>query len=231
MRRVYRAVSVAPTDTGWRIFLDQRQLQTPANAALVLPTRTLAEAIAAEWDAQKDRILPASMPLMRLAATAMDRVEPQREKVIEEIADYAATDLVCYRADHPADLAARQHAIWQPLIDWATLQFDAPLMVTTGVLPRAQAPEALAAIRRAVAAFSPLPLTALHAATTAASSVVIGLALMHRHVDADDAWQASQLDESYQIEKWGEDPEAAARRAELRRDLEATARFIALLQS
>jgi len=231
MKRAYREVRVTPSDGGWRVLLDGRLLQTPAHASLLLPSRALAEAIAAEWDAQTEQIVPASMPLMRLAATAIDHVEPKRDRVIDEIAGYAATDLVCYRAEHPADLVARQHAGWQPLVDWATLQFDAPLLVTTGVLPKPQPPETLSAIRQAVAAFDTLRLAALHGATTASGSVVIGLALLHRQLDAHGAWQTSQLDETYQIEKWGEDPEAAARREELRRDIAAIDHFIDLLHS
>jgi len=229
MKRAYREARVASAEGGWRILLDARILQTPARASLLLPTRGLAEAVAAEWAAQKETIVPASMPLMRLAATAIDRVEPQRDKIIDEVAGYAETDLVCYRAERPADLVARQHAVWQPLVDWATLHFDAPLLIATGVLPRRQPPEVLAAIRRAVAARDTLPLTGLHAATTACGSVVVGLALAEGRLDVEGAWQAAQLDETYQIEQWGEDPEATARRAELRRDLDATSSFLRLL--
>jgi chaperone required for assembly of F1-ATPase len=229
MKRAYREARVAAAEGGWRILLDERTLQTPARASLLLPTRGLAEAVAAEWAAQKETIVPASMPLMRLAATAIDRVGPRREEVIDEVAGYAETDLVCYRAEHPADLVARQHAVWQPLVDWATLHFDAPLLVATGVLPRRQPSKVLTAIRQAVAARDTLPLTGLHAATTTSGSVVVGLALAEGRLDVEGAWQAAQLDETYQIEQWGEDPEAAARRAELRRDLEAIDRFLTLL--
>src|SRR5262249_2321603 len=161
----------------------------------------------------------------------IDRVGPQRDKIIDEVAGYAETDLVCYRAERPADLVARQHAVWQPLVDWATLNFDAPLLVATGVLPRRQPPKVLAAIRRAVAARDTLLLTGLHAATTTCGSVVGGLALAEGRLDVEGAWQAAQLDETYQIEQWGDDHEAAARRTELRRDLEAIERFFHLLSA
>ncbi|HZF36488.1 MAG TPA: ATP12 family protein [Candidatus Angelobacter sp.] len=230
MRRVYREVRVAPAGGGWSILLDTRTLHTPARAPLLLPRRGLAAAIAAEWDAQTDKVVPAAMPLMQLAATAIDRTEPQRRQVIDEIVGYGATDLVCYRAERPADLVARQSAAWQPLLDWLTLRFDAPLLVTTGVIPRTQPETALAAIRAAVEALDPFWSTALHGATTACGSVVIGLALVERCLDAEGAWQASQLDESFQIEAWGEDAEAAARRAALKRDIEATWRFMELLR-
>lgn len=231
MKRVYRAVAVAPGDGGWQVMLDSRVLHTPAKAPLLLPNRALAAAVAAEWDAQVETIVPATMPLMRLAATAIDRVAPQRERVIEEVAAYAGTDLVCYRAERPAELVARQQAIWQPLVDWATLRYDAPLIVTTGVVPRPQPAGAVAAIHAAVAAFDDFSLTAVHDLTTTCGSVVIALALAESHLEPEAAWQASQLDETYQIEKWGEDAEAGRRRAAIRSDIEASCRFLVLLRS
>ena len=231
MKRVYRAVAVAPGDGGWQIMLDSRVLRTPAKAPLLLPSRALAEAVAAEWDAQVETVVPATMPLMRLAATAIDRVVPQRARVIEEVVGYAGTDLVCYRADRPAELVGRQQAIWQPLVDWATLRYDAPLIVTTGIVPRPQPAGAVAAIQTAVAAFDDFSLTALHGLTTACGSVVIALALAEAHLEPEAAWQASQLDETFQIEKWGEDAEASRRRTAIRADIEDSCRFLALLRN
>lgn len=230
MRRVYREVRVAPSGGGWSILLDARSLQTPARAALLLPRRALADAVAAEWDAQTENVVPATMPLMRLAATAIDRTAPQRAAVIDEIVGYAETDLVCYRADRPLELVARQGEAWQPLVDWITLRFDAPLLVTAGVVPKPQPAAAIGAIRAAVEPSDPFWLTALHSATTACGSVAIGLALAEQYLDAGRAWQLSQLDETFQIEQWGEDPEAALRRANLKRDIEATAHFMELLR-
>jgi chaperone required for assembly of F1-ATPase len=230
MKRVYREVRVAPAGDGWSILLDARALQTPGRAALVLPKRGLAEAIAAEWDAQTEKIVPATMPLMRVAATAIDRVAPQRRQVIEEIIGYVGTDLVCYRADRPAELVARQAALWQPLVDWATLRFDAPLPVTTGIVPHRPPAVVAATFQSAIEPLDLWWLTALHAAATSCGSIVIGLALAEQRLDAEGAWAAAQLDETYQIEQWGEDAEAAARRRELKRDLEATARFMDLLR-
>jgi chaperone required for assembly of F1-ATPase len=230
MRRVYREVRVAPSGGGWSILLDARTLQTPARAPLSVPRRALAEALAAEWDAQTEKVVPATMPLMRLAATAIDRTTAQRGAVIDEIVGYAETDLVCYRAERPPELVARQGAVWQPLVDWVTLRFDAPLVVTAGVVPKTQPAAAIGAIRAAVEPLDPLWLTALHSATTACGSVAIGLALAEQYLDAEGAWRASQLDETFQIEQWGEDPEAALRRANLKRDIEAVARFMDLLR-
>lgn len=231
MKRVYREVQVASAGAAWKIMLDERELQTPARHPFLLPNEGLAGAIASEWQVQVDRILPGTMPLTRLAATAIDRVRSNRQKTIDDIVGYAETDLVCYRAERPADLVARQTATWQPLVDWATLRFDAPMLVVTGVIPRRQSPAVAAALRAAMADMDEFWLSALHEATTLCGSIVIGLALRERRLDAESAWRASQLDETYQIEKWGEDADAVRRHADIRRDLDAACRFMCLLQA
>jgi chaperone required for assembly of F1-ATPase len=229
MKRAYKQVAAGPVDGGWGVALDGRPMRTPGKNPLALPTAALAAAIAAEWDAQQDEIRPASMPLTRLAATAIDRTAPQRDKVVDEIAGYAGTDLVCYRADHPPALAARQQAAWQPLIDWAALRYDAALAVTCGVIPTRQPPAALKAFAAAVAALDDFRLTALHALTATCGSLVIALAVLEDRLDAGTAFAASQLDETFQIEAWGEDAETAARRQALADDIAAASRFLKLL--
>jgi chaperone required for assembly of F1-ATPase len=156
-------------------------------------------------------------------------VAKRHAAVAAEIAKYAETDLVCYRADHPPELAQRQQAAWGPILDWAMLRYDAPLSVTAGVIPAPQDPATLRAYAAAIAAYEPLALTALHAATTACGSVILGLALVEGRLAAAEAYALSQLDETFQIEQWGEDAEAASRRAGLRDDILNAARFIALL--
>ena len=229
MKRVYRNVGTRPAEGGYGIALDGRAMRTPAKRDLVVPSAALAAAIADEWEAQQDDIRPETMPLTRLAATAIDRTSAQREQVIAETANYAGTDLVCYRADHQPALAARQQALWQPLLDWATLRFDAPLTVTAGVIPAPQSPVSLKAFAAAVAEHDEFRLTALHALTAACGSLVIALAVMERRLDAEAAFAASVLDESFQIEAWGEDAEAAKRREALAGDIAAAAQFLELL--
>ena len=229
MKRVYTEVAVEPAEDGFAIMLDGRPVRTPGRRMLAVPSRALAEAIAAEWRAQGDRVEPRSMPLTRLASTALDLVGQRRPAIVDEIAAYAGTDLVCYRADAPAELAARQHAAWQPLLDWAAARYGAALVVTQGVVPRPQPPEALAALRRAVEAYDDMALVALHAATAAAGSLIVALALLDGRIDAAEAFAASQLDETFQIEAWGEDAEAAARRRAVAADIAAAARFLSLL--
>lgn len=225
MKRVYQDAAVVAGEGGFGVVLDGRPVRTPGRRPLVVATRALAEAIAAEWRAQGDRVEPASMPLTRLASTALDLVPERRPAIVGDVADYAATDLVCYRADSPPALVARQHAAWQPLLDWVAERYGAALAVTAGVLPRRQPPEALAALRRAVEAQDDLALVALRAATAAAGSLVIGLALLEGRIGAAEAFELSQLDETFQIERWGEDAEAARRRALLRDDLAQAAAF------
>ena len=229
MKRVYNEVATRAAEGGWGIALDGRPMRTPAKNDLVVPSAALAAAIGAEWDAQQDEIRPATMPLTRLAATAIDRTATLRRQVIEEVSNYAGTDLVCYRADHPPALAARQNAVWQPLIDWAVLRYDAALTVTAGVIPTPQPGSVLKALSGAVVALDDFRLTALHSLTGSSGSLVIALAVLEGRLAADEAFAASQLDEMFQIEAWGEDAEAAARRDAVAADIAAAARLLALL--
>lgn len=229
MKRVYKSVETRAIDGGWGVTVDGRPLRTPAKRELSVPSEALATAIAAEWDAQNPDIRPETMPLTRLATTAIDRTAGDREKIVAEIAAYADTDLVCYRAEHPPALAARQEAVWQPLIDWAAGRYDAGLAVTAGILPTPQSPASLKAYAGVVAALDDFRLTALQAATGACGSLIIALALYERRLDAEAAFAASQLDETFQIEAWGEDAEAMRRRAALAEDIAAAARFLELL--
>ena len=231
MKRVYRQVTIREAPGGWGIALDARPMRTPAKHELIVPSAALAKAIAAEWDAQHDAIRPATMPLTRLAATAIDRTSAQRDLVVTEAANYAGTDLVCYRAERPPELIARQQAEWQPLVDWAMLRYEANLTVTSGIVPQPQSPAALKAFEAAVAAQDDFRLTALHAITAACGSLVIALALLEDRLDADTAFAVSQLDETFQIEAWGEDAEAAARRQALAEDIAAAARFVQLIDA
>jgi chaperone required for assembly of F1-ATPase len=198
---------------------------------LVVPTEPLASAIAAEWRAvpEKAEINISHLPLTRLAATGLDRVPTQREGVIEDTAKYAASDLLCYRATDPASLVQRQQQIWQPVLDWLAERYGARLAVVGGTTFVAQPADALTALRRAVAAHGDLALSALYNLTHMAGSLAIALAVSEKRLSAADAFTAAQLDELYQIERWGEDPTATQRHDNIRRDLEAGTRFLALL--
>lgn len=217
MKAFWSEVTLVAVEGGHIPRLDTRPLKTPARADLILPTRALAEAVADEWRAQSGDVNPATMPLTRAANSAIDRVGQAFDAVAAEIAGYGATDLLCYRAPHPQALADRQAAAWEPLLHWAAQTLDAKLATTTGVIPTAQAPDALENLRARVAAHDPWALTALHDLVTLSGSLVLGLAVSHRHVAAPRAWQISRIDEDWNAEEWGEDAEAS-RQAALKRD-------------
>src|SRR5262245_27075218 len=133
-RRFYKSAGIAPVEGGWGILLDGKPLRSPAKRPFVLPTEALAAAIAEEWQAQGEKISPSSMPLMQFAATALDRLADNRSGLIEEIAGYGRSDLICYRADEPSSLVRRQEERWQPLIAWAAERYDITLNITAGIV-------------------------------------------------------------------------------------------------
>ena len=231
MKRFYQKAEPAKRAGGYAVTLDGKPIKTPGKRDLLVPSEALAAAVAEEWNAQQAEVRAATMPLTRLATTTADRVATQRDAIIRQTANYAATDLVCYRAAHPPALAARQQAVWQPLIDWAVLHYDAPLVVTSGVIPKSQPAASLRALAAVVAEQDDFALTALHVATATCGSLIIALALLEGQLDAGGAFAVSQLDESFQIEAWGEDAEQAARRRALAADIDAAARYLSLLRA
>ena len=226
-RRFYKDVSVTG-DLG--IALDGRAVKTPLKAPLRLPTRALAEAVAAEWDAQAEKIDPASMILTKLANTAIDRVRGDRARIEAEVLDYANSDLVCYRADRPPALVQRHAAVWDPVVDWARTALDAPFEVTDGVIHKPQPPAAIAAHGLALAALNDFELAAYHSIMTLTGSALIAMMLARRATAPEAAWLAAHVDEDYQIEQWGEDAEATARRAARHAEFMACCRFLGLAQ-
>lgn len=228
MRRFYENAGVAPGDDGYAVLLDARPIRTPAGSTLAVPTRALAEAIASEWQDQGETINLSAMTLTKLAGTAVDRILPDPAPVSRELARYAETDLLCYRAESPPELAERQAESWQPLLDWFETRFAAKLVVTRGVMPVPQPQDSVTRAEAALAELDGWRLAGLGLAVPASGSLVVGLALVEERLDGDTAFDVSQLDESFQIELWGEDSEATRRRDALRRDLDAAARFIAL---
>jgi chaperone required for assembly of F1-ATPase len=230
MRRFWREVTVEPEGAGFAVRLDGRPLRTPAKAPCLVPSRALAEAMAAEWQAQGDAVEPAAMPLTRAANSAIDRVEPEFDAVAATVAAYGETDLICYRAPFPEGLAARQAQAWDPLAAWAAETLAAPLVLAEGVMHVAQGPESLARLARAVRAHSPWELTALHDLVTLSGSLVIGLAVSHGRLEAETAWPLSRIDEDWNIAEWGEDAEAAEVAARRRADFLNAARLLALLR-
>ncbi|MET1027374.1 MAG: ATP12 family protein [Dongiaceae bacterium] len=232
-RRFYRDVAVrqSPEDWpgGWEVTLDGKLLRSPAKASLILPSEALALAIRNEWDAQQDRIQPRSMPMMQFASTAVDRVMPNRATIVQDIAAYAGSDLICYRAGGPSALVERQQELWQALVDWANGRFDIALRVTTGIMAIEQSAHSLNALARAVDLLDPWRLTAVAGVTTIAGSLIIALALFEGRLTPEAAVAAAQLDEIFQAERWGEDAEAVARRHGQAQEIIDAARFLTLL--
>ena len=212
------------------MLLDGRPIRTPARTELVVPTRALAEAVAAEWNAQGPKIEPASMPMLQLANTAIDRVAPDPARVVAETVAYAETDLICHWAPDPPELIERQRRHWQPLLDWLALSCDAPLQPVAGIVPGRQPSAAVEALRTLVRGLDPFALTGLHYLTTVTGSLVLAVAVLRGRLDPESAWVASQLDEDFQIERWGEDPLMAERRHGQRAELNAAIRFLMLLR-
>jgi chaperone required for assembly of F1-ATPase len=226
MKRFYRQARAAATGGGHQVLLDDRPLRTPARHPMVLPSAGLAEAIAAEWQEQEEKIRPPAMPLTRMATTVVDRMPGQRAAAIEEAAGYAGTDLLCYRAAEPLDLVRRQEQAWQPLLDWAARTHDATFAVTTALRPVAQPSATTARLRSVLGELDDWQLVGVHAATTALGSLVLALALRAGRIDADTAIEASLLDELFEIERWGMDLEAERRHLVLRREVRAAATFL-----
>jgi chaperone required for assembly of F1-ATPase len=229
VKRFYKEVGVAAAAEGHQVLLDGRPVRTPARLALAVPSATLAAAVADEWRAQGETLQPASMALTRLISTAIDRMPALRAAAIDEVLGYAETDLLCYRAAAPADLADRQQQLWQPWLDWLARSHGVELVVTTEMLPVPQPETALARLRSSVEPLDDWRLVGLHAVTTALGSVVLGLALFEGEIDAEQAIAASLLDEQFEIDRWGREREMERRHNALRYDVEAAARFLACL--
>lgn len=230
-RRFWTRAEAVEAAEGWGVALDGREVRTPARAPLLAPTRAAAEAAAAEWAAQGERVDAATMPVTRALNSAIDRVARQRAAVVAEVAGYADTDLLCYRAPGPEALVARQAAAWDPWLGWARQRHGATLICAEGVMHAPQPPEALARLTAAVEARDAFRLTALHELTALAGSLVLGLAAEEGAADAWALWRASRVDEDWQAEQWGEDAEAADAAARKAADFAAAARLAALLRA
>lgn len=227
-KRFWTQATAEREGTGWSVRLDGRAVKTPAKAALIVPTQAMARAIAAEWDAQDGEVKPATMPVTRAANSAIDKVTPQFEAVAAMLADYGGTDLLCYRAEGPDALVARQGAAWDPLLDWAATSLSAPLVCATGVLPVAQDQASLDRLAAELQALDAFRLTALHDLVAISGSLIIGLAVARGRLSVDEGWLASRIDEHWQAEQWGADDEAAEVEAIKQAAMRDAARFLAL---
>ncbi|MFZ6763355.1 MULTISPECIES: ATP12 family chaperone protein [Acetobacterales] len=231
MKRFWDKAEAMPAGAGFAVLLDGRPLRLPGSGPLHLPRLRLAEAVAEEWQraggARDGEMSMEEVPLTRVVATALERMAPDPAPSAAALAQYGMSDLLCYRAGEPS-LAERQARDWQPLLDWAALQLDAPLAVTTGLMPVAQPPASLAALRRRLDALPVLELAALGVAVPALGSLVLGLALAQDRLDAAEACRLAFLDETFQQELWGQDAEAMLRQEGVIRDVGLAARLLRL---
>ncbi len=237
-RRFYRTAAVEPTPATsdpaasgetYRIVLDGRPLRTPATKELSVPSRVLAEAVAAEWQSQRDHIDPTTMPLTRLINTALDGVAGREAEIRRNLVQFAASDLLCYYAEAPATLAERQREGWTPVLDWAHEQLGISFKLTAGVMPIAQDPETLRRVEMMLSEHNALTLAAHHEIATLTGSIVLSLACTHGRLSPHQVWTLAHIDEDYQIEQWGVDREAADRRERRWQDLQAAARVLQLI--
>jgi len=231
MKRFWDTATVEPLGDGYGVRLDGKPVRLPGGAHLRITGETLARAIAAEWQhaggAPGGEMSYADVPLTGLAGTVQERIAPDPGPTVQALAAYAASDLLCYRAEHRA-LAARQDRLWQPWLDWSAATFSAPLLVTTGVMPVAQSPEALRRLADAVATLTPAMLGGLGLLVPGLGSLVLGLAVVHGRLAAAAAHALSCVDETFQAEAWGEDEAAAGRRRAIAADIVLAERFVML---
>ncbi|MDX5349748.1 MAG: ATPase [Paracoccaceae bacterium] len=227
-RRFWTAASVVPAEGGFAVQLDGRPVRTPLKAPLLLPTGALAEEVAAEWQRVEGKVDPSVMPFTRMANSAIDKVAPQFDAVAGMLAEYGGSDLTCYRAEGPLGLVARQSEGWDPLLAWAAATLGAPLHPTVGVMHREQPAASLAALAAAVHALTPFQLAAFHDLVALSGSLVLALAVTRGRLTAEEAWTLSRIDETWQIEEWGEDEEAAEMAARKHADFLQADRFFAL---
>jgi chaperone required for assembly of F1-ATPase len=208
-KRFWTTATTEPCDGGYTVRLDNRAVKTPLKSALVVPTLAMAEAMAAEWRAQGTKVDPATMPVTRAANSAIDKVVPQFDAVVDMLAAYGETDLLCYRATGPQALQDRQAAVWDPVLDWAAKSLAAPLVVTKGVIPVDQPAGSLHHLRSRLVAMTAFELVAAHDLIAMSGSLVLALAVIDRMLSPTEAWTAARIDETWQAELWGTDDEAA----------------------
>ncbi len=232
MKRFWTQAQAVAVADGWSVTLDDKPVRVPGGAVLALPTWRLAAAVAAEWQAAGGEVggemSYADLPLTRLAGTAQERVAPSREAVVLELARYARSDLLCYRAEHPVKLVRRQAELWQPWLDWAEQRFGARLRVTAGIVHVDQPSAALAALAQAVAAHDAHQLAGLGILIPSYGSLVLGLAVAAGALDALAAHEIATLDERHQAEDWGWDHEAETRMARVAEDVTHAGRYLTL---
>ncbi len=227
-KRFYKTVAVTDNGGNFSVTLDGRALHTPGRAKLETVSKPLADAVAAEWEAQAEFIDPATMPLTKLLNTSVDRIAPNQVGIIHELLSFFDTDLLCYRATGPAALVERQAVVWQPVLEWLVITHDVKLSVGSGLMPLSQPPEVRPKMDQVLSGLGPIALTGVQATASMTGSLSLALALVVGNLSGAEAVAAAFLDETWQMENWGADQEALARRARLEAEILAVERFLLL---
>jgi chaperone required for assembly of F1-ATPase len=228
VKRFYQTVSVARADGGWRVLLDGRGIKTAAGAAQIVPSQTLAEALAAEWSAQGETLDPAAFPLRDLADYAIDAVGGGLEDAVAGLLPYAETDTLCYRADPDEPLHRRQLETWEPVLTLAEERFGVRFTRVSGIVHKPQPPATLVRLEQELRAHGPFTLAALRMLASLAASLSVALLAIEPDADAAALWNAASLEEEWQAELWGREWEAEERRARRFESFALAARFAAL---
>lgn len=227
MKRFYSAVTAEPTSLGWHVTLDGRPIRTQGGAPQVVPTQALARLLAAEWDAQSETIDPAGFAFRDMTDYAIDTIAHDRKDVVDRVLRFAETDTLCYRADPDEPLYRRQQSVWEPLLTAFETREGVALERVSGVLHRPQCAATLASLRKRLSALDPFTLAALEQMASLSASLSVALSALEPEADGETLWKAANLEEDWQIERWGEEEEAAARRAQRERDFLAAMEFAA----
>lgn len=225
-KRFWTETCAVEQGDGFSVELDGRAIKTPGKQPLIVPTRALVDMIVAEWDGQGEKIDPSTMPATRASNSAIDTVSVHFETVVDQLTEYAGSDLLCYRADNPVELIAKQAAAWDPVLEWFANSFGTPLAVTTGIIPIAQDAACLASVRARLSKLTPFELAGMHDLITISGSAVIALAVEANQLGVSEGWAASRVDEDWQIQLWGEDDEAKATAALKKADFEFAKRML-----
>ena len=228
-KRFYAKAGVGEMEGAFAVTLDGRPIKTPSGRIVTVPVRAIADAVAEEWEAQKETIAPLTMPLTRFANSVVEAVVDRAELVADDVAKYLRSDLLFYRAGHPEALVAREARHWDPVLFWAADTLGAHFILAEGIMHVSQPETAVKAARGALPK-DPWSIAAVHVVTTLTGSALLALALVHGVLDPDQVWAAAHVDEDWNAEKWGVDEEVAARRAARLVDFKAASRILSALK-
>jgi chaperone required for assembly of F1-ATPase len=232
MKKFYKSAEAGTAPGGHVIRLDGKVVRTPLQNLLLLQSPPLAEAIAQEWLAQGAEIKPASMPLTQLANTMIDKANgPDRAAMNAEIIKYGGSDLICYFATHPADLVKLHQQHWGPLLAWMKGKHGIIFEPVSGIQYRQQPPAALDKLKQLIEGMDAAQFTIVQSVTASTGSVTIALALVEGRLSAEEAYQASCVDEIYQLKTWGADEPAQKKLEAIEADLKTIVRFRDLLSA